>query len=182
MSSEPELLVEVYDNYAEITGCRNAVGSIVIPAEYDGKPVTKIASGAFEGMLSITSVLLPDSLVEIGNRAFMSCSCITSMNIPDSVAKIGSAAFYGSGIKTVNIGAGVNEICSNAFGNCTNLDSIIVSNANTAYADEAGVLYTIDRAELVRYPAGRTDESYAIFNTVLRVSNFAFSYSQHLSL
>ncbi|HHT54504.1 MAG TPA: leucine-rich repeat domain-containing protein [Clostridiales bacterium] len=180
VSSEPELLIEVYESYAEITGCKNAVGSIVIPKEYNGKPVNRIAPGAFEGMLGITSVLLPDSLHEIGNRAFMSCSGLSSINIPDTVKTIGSAAFYGSGVKCVNIGAGVTEIGSNAFGNCTDLESIKVSAANTTYADESGVLYTIDRTELVRYPAGRTDESYTIYDTVQKVSNFAFSYSQHL--
>ncbi|NLW73799.1 MAG: leucine-rich repeat domain-containing protein [Clostridiales bacterium] len=180
ISSEPELFVEVYDNHAEITGCKNAIGSIVIPAEYAGKPVTRIASGAFEGMLNITSVLLPDSIIEIGDRAFMSCSGITSINIPDSVKKIGQAAFYGSGLKTINIGSGVNEIGQNAFGNCTKLESIIVSKANTTYADESGVLYSFDRTELIRYPAGRTDENYTIYNTVTHVRNFAFSYSQHL--
>ena len=101
VSSEPELLVEVYDNYAEITGCRNAVGSIVIPAEYDGKPVTKIASGAFEGMLSITSVLLPDSLVEIGNRA--SARQANFYEYPRLGCKIGSAVFTAGNRPSISV-------------------------------------------------------------------------------
>ena len=44
--------------------------NIVIPATYNGLPVTSIGSGAFSGCRSLTSVTIPDSVTSIGEYAF----------------------------------------------------------------------------------------------------------------
>ncbi len=177
----PEVEVKVYDTYAEITGCKNAIGGITIPAEYDGKPVTKIASEAFLGYSSMTSIVLPDSLTEIGDRAFLGCMGLTAVTIPDSVKVIGESAFYGCpALRAVNIGAGVTEIKSTAFGYCLLLDTINVAAANTAFAGADGVLFSTDMKTLISYPCGKAAESYAIPAGVTTVKNFAFAYAQNL--
>ncbi|MBR3446424.1 MAG: leucine-rich repeat protein, partial [Oscillospiraceae bacterium] len=65
----------------------------VIPAEIDGKPVTRIDSSAFAGCTSLTGVTIPDSVTSIGEYAFSGCSALTGITIPDAVTEIGEQAF-----------------------------------------------------------------------------------------
>ena len=62
-----------------ITGYRGISTDVVIPADIDGIPITEIAASAFvknfhEGYSvkddRITSVIIPDSVIIIGNSAF----------------------------------------------------------------------------------------------------------------
>ena len=66
---------------------------IVIPAKYNGLPVTSIGVEAFENCDGLTSVVIGDSVTTIGSFAFANCSSLTSITIPDSVTLIGERVF-----------------------------------------------------------------------------------------
>lgn len=68
---------------------------IFIAETYNGLPVKKIEEYAFRGYANITSVVIPESVVYIGNEAFYNCENLSSVNIPDNVAFIGEKAFSG---------------------------------------------------------------------------------------
>lgn len=179
---EPELIMKENGDTAEVIGCKNAVGSIDIPAEYNGKKVTKIGDGAFSGMLNIKSVKIPESVTEIGRKAFFSCTALTGVTIPDSVKKVGDYAFYGcSKLEAAVIGSGVSEIGSRAFNYCRSLTRIDVNDANKFYTDEGGVLYTADKAILIAYPAGLSATEFTVPASVTTVANFAFAYAGNLT-
>lgn len=62
-----------------------------------------IACDVFERCERLTSINIPDSVIEIGSYAFSSCSNLTSITIPDSVTQIGDSAFaYCSNLTTIN--------------------------------------------------------------------------------
>ena len=67
---------------------------IVIPNEIDGLTVKEISKNAFTES-DIVSVVLPNTLIRIGDYAFYSCHSLTSITIPASVVEIGDCAFYG---------------------------------------------------------------------------------------
>ena len=66
---------------------------VVVPAEYNGKPVTGIAAKAFLDEQIIQEVVLPDTITFIGERAFYYMGTITAITLPDSVVEIRAEAF-----------------------------------------------------------------------------------------
>ena len=112
-----------------ITGADETVKNVLIPAQIDGVTIVGIEPYAFtkrdsyngyvEENTTLTSVSIPNTIVEIGEcafeqctalstlrfasgsklttigaNAFRSCSSITSLAIPDSARNIGDGAFY----------------------------------------------------------------------------------------
>jgi len=66
---------------------------IVIPAVYEGLPVTTIGYAAFYNFFAFTSITIPDSVTTIGESAFNGCVSLTDITIPNSVTHIGAFAF-----------------------------------------------------------------------------------------
>ena len=150
-------------------GC-SSLTSVTIP-----HGVTSIGGAAFWGCSSLTSVTIPDSVTSIGEWAFSDCSSLTSVTIPDSVTSIGDCAFYGCiSLTSVTIGNGVTSI-NDSFSGCVSLKSFTVSESNSAYSSKDGVLFNKNKTKLVAYPAGKTNTSYTIPNSVSEIKEWAFS-------
>lgn len=80
------------EDHIEITGCTVKEGTLEIPAEIDGKPVTVIGAAAFYGE-KFDSVVIPDSVTEIAGGAFWKCANLTKVSLPSSVVSLGNHAF-----------------------------------------------------------------------------------------
>lgn len=99
-----------------------AITSVVIPDS-----VQEIGSGAFYGCAALTSVTMGNSVQKIGRSAFEYCRALTAITIPDSVKEIGYYAFDGcSALTSLTIGNSVTEISSDAFRGCSSLIAIII--------------------------------------------------------
>ncbi len=137
--------------------------------------VTNIGSTAFEECTNLTNVTIPDSITSIGDEAFYDCTGLTSVTIPDSVTDIGNFAFSGcTSLTSVTIPDSVTSIGDEAFYDCTGLTEIQVSTGNTAYSSKNGVLFNKDETDLICYPAGKTETSYKIPNSVTSIGYSAF--------
>ena len=100
------------------------VGDIVIPNEFDGKPVFEIDYCGFNMQTKMTSVKLPDGLKKISACAFDNCIGLTEIVIPDGVTVIEKFAFENCyNLKSVVIGKSVKEIGHHAFYQCHDLTS-----------------------------------------------------------
>ncbi len=105
----------------------------VIPAEIDGKRVTKIDYAAFSYCDNLESITIPDSVTSIDYSAFRGCSNLTRITIPDSVTYIGDSAFYGCrSLTSIMIPDSVRTIGGCAFQDCTSLKSIKIPNSVTS--------------------------------------------------
>lgn len=85
-----------------------------------------------------------------------------------------------SSIKSIYIPATVNDIYSNSITACISLESITVDENNQYYSSQDGVLFNKEKSVLMTYPAGKTDVSYNVPDTVWKVEEYAFDYSQYL--
>ena len=90
------------------------------------------------------------------------------------VTAIAPNAFFGTeGLERVNIPKSVTGIGEYAFGGCPSLTGIFVDSKNTAYAsDDAGVLMTKDKTQLIQAPGAIT--GYTMASTVTTVREGAF--------
>jgi hypothetical protein len=96
--------------------------NVTVPSTYNGLPVKEIASGAF-AQSEITSVILPDSMVSIGQAAFGQCEKLTTVDL-GGTKSIGLGAFGGcSALTAINLEA-VTEIGAIAFSSCSALEIV----------------------------------------------------------
>lgn len=160
-----------------ITGCnKSAKGAITMPSKIDGMPVTSIGDWAFRDCTGLTSIMIPNSVTSIGNGTFNGCSSLTSITIPDSVTSIGYYAFWDcSGLTSITIPNSVTSIGYVAFSGCTGLTSINVASGNNYYSGNNGVLFNKKKTELIRYPAGKSQTSYTIPDSVTSIRGNAFA-------
>jgi hypothetical protein len=97
--------------------------------------VTNIGDFAFVFCTSLTYVTIPDSVISIGSRAFLFCIRLISISIPDSVTSIGDYA----------------------FSDCTSLISINVNSENQYFSDIDGVLFDKNQKTLIQYPIDKKE-------------------------
>ena len=82
---------------------------------------------------SLTSIIIPSSVISIGTYAFYRCTRLTSITIPSSVISIGSYAFNGCSLLTsITIPSSVTSIKDSTFNNCSGLTSITIPNSVTS--------------------------------------------------
>ena len=137
----PELTFTLNEdgNSYSVTDCdESASGELIIPATYNGKPVTSIGEGAFYGCASLTSVTIGNSVTTIGDYAFSNCGSLSSVSIPNSVATIGAAAFRCcDSLISVTIPDSVTAIDNQAFFYCYSLASVTIGDSVTTIGDYA---------------------------------------------
>ena len=116
--------------WSKFNGCRSLT-SLVIPDS-----VTNIGDYAFSGCRSLTDIVIPDSVTNIGNFAFWNCRSLTNIVIPDSVTNIGDNAFeYCFSLSNLIIPDGVTSIGDGAFVGCTSLTDIVIPDSVTNIGD-----------------------------------------------
>ena len=121
-----DLKIHKYTTYVEIAGCNDSATSLTIPATIDGLPVISIGGGAFynDGK-NLTSITLPESIINIGSYAFYYCENLEKIVLPDSVQELGESAFkYCSALKSVKLPKYLKMIESSMFEGCISLISI----------------------------------------------------------
>lgn len=113
-----------------VTGYEGYETDIVIAEKYKGLPVTCISASAFENFDSLTSILIPETIIQIGPSAFSGCSSLKEVYIPKSVEYIGRGAFSEcESLEKVIFAEGIKEIDSYAFSRCTSLKKVYMPNS-----------------------------------------------------
>ena len=105
-----KIICEEAFRWSKTIGCL-FLKSLVIPDS-----VTNIGDYAFWGCKSLKSLVIPDSVTSIGDYAFDDCTSLSSLVIPEGVTSIGHCAFRGCySLKSLVIPASVGNIIGNPF-------------------------------------------------------------------
>lgn len=90
----PEWRGTIYNDFAACVNLKSAV----LPENCYS------LNGTFENCLSLEKVVLPKSLVEIGDATFAGCESLEELTVPENVTKISPDAFSGCGnLKTLTV-------------------------------------------------------------------------------
>jgi len=177
-------------------GCTN-LRTVTIP-----ESVTQIGSYAFAYCSSISNISMPDSVTDIGDyvflncekmanvklsnklktiRGFNGCSNLASIEIPDGVLTITSYAFSGcASLQSITLPASLTSVHPMSFYECSSLTSIDVDSKNVTFCSIDGVLFSMDKTQLICYPNGKADMYYEIPSSVSVIGDYAFEYNNNL--
>lgn len=108
-----------------------------------------IGQGLFANCDYLTKVILPTDVTTIEKDAFMNCKSLAKIEIPASVSNL----LPSSG--------------------CTALKDIEVSEANSNYSSDNGVLLNAQQTNIVWFPMGKQGE-YSLPSTITSIGNYAF--------
>ncbi|MDD4000999.1 MAG: leucine-rich repeat domain-containing protein, partial [Bacilli bacterium] len=165
---------------------------------FEDSPLQSISSETFVSDTALTSVRLPNNLVDIYSCAFLSTFSLKSIVFPDSLKYVGIQAFQYSGLETVTFNEGIQGVDSSSFSynmslqsiyipesmfridnlaflGCEKLSSIEVSINNDHFKFENGVLYNYDKTEIYIYLPSNQAISYTLPETITSLRPAAFS-------
>jgi hypothetical protein len=137
---------------------------ILIPSEYQGKPVVGVKTFAFcnqetyKGDDKLTGISFPDSITSIGTYSFACCTKLERVSLPQSLNTIEAGAFCettslknitfpsslkvidkiafnGTGLEKVVIPEGVTTLGYEAFGYSKNIKSVTLPTTITDFGD-----------------------------------------------
>ena len=123
-----------------ITGYNGSPVTVTIPNTTNSRPVVSIATTAFFGKTTMTSITFSTNLTNIDYEAFGSCSALTSVTIPNGVAgtNVGQYMFLQcSSLTNVTLPDRLGIIPEEMFGECTALASITVPASVTNIQQDA---------------------------------------------
>lgn len=114
-----------YDaNYAILRGYDGAGGDVVVPAEIDGFTVDVIGINVFKSD-TITSLTLPETVLELRSNAVASCEKLTNVTLSQSLVVINRMNFFScNALSEVTIPASVRYIGDTSFRFCDALRKI----------------------------------------------------------
>ncbi len=147
---------------------------VLIPDAIDGLPVTALGHRAFYEK-TVTTVVVPDSVTEIGAACFSGDNYLVSLTLPDGLAELSYGALEScyslmdfdlpKGLKTIGAGAlqsifylthltipaGVTDIEQMNFLMMHGLEEVSVAEGSTSFTYDAenGLLMTADKARLL---------------------------------
>ena len=146
---------------AESCVSQGTQGNVTIPGSVSGYLVTAVAPYAFNLCAHLTSVTLPDGVMEIGHHAFANCAGLQSVSIPSTVRMIGVSCFeYCRSLTAVSLPEGITEIPDMLFDNCEGLESFHIPMSVRTIGNEAFAFSGVRELEI---PSGVTSIGYCPF-------------------
>lgn len=106
---------------------------------------------------------------------FASRDLIRSVTLEDGVYTVGANAFCGyEKLEEVSLPGDIGRVDPTAFMCCYKLKDITLREGEGEYSSRDGVVFTMDESVLVVYPAGKTENSYAVPESVEIIGEYAF--------
>ena len=109
-------------------------GNVVIPEKvsYNNEEyvVTSLSTSAFSDQNAITSIQLPNSIIEIGARCFSSCDALATVDLPDNITSLPDYCFsYCKSLNSITLPNNITSLGDYCFTDCSNLSSITLPNS-----------------------------------------------------
>lgn len=137
-----------------------------------------IGMNSFFNMENLKNVKLVNT-IHIKPSAFAENKKLTNVILPDSITTIDNLGFCGTNIRTINIPSSLQKLGASVFDNCKNLTEF-TGGRTSKFVVQDGVLYTANMKSLIKYPAKKSNSSFTVPDSVVRVKTRAFEYNNNL--
>ena len=158
-----------------------------------GEYASVIDACQFAGCTNLKEVKGLENIKSIGEGAFYKCSSLESLTIPSNVTKIEPWAFKESGLKSMNISAGVTSLGDYAFADCRHLENFTFSEDCELTAIPNYFLYNAVKLDNIALPKNTlTIGDYAFYGCTLmkeckisskitKIGDYAFNQCNNLN-
>ncbi len=127
---------------------------ILYNSNYTIKSKDSIDIGAFTWW---STVEIPNSITDIGDKAFYGCHYLTKIELPDTIRSIGKCAFAYTELTEITIPKSVVSISERAFEGCIHLKRISVASDHPVFCVEDGMLLTKDGMLTLALPSEKIE-------------------------
>lgn len=138
-------------------------GDITIPEVANGYAVIYIEAFAFE-RAAITSVVIPNSVKDLGIGAFAGCADLKSVRLSNQLTKIEAETFFNcANLTSIDIPEGVTSIGDDAFYGCRQLKEATIPSSVVNFGEY--VFCSTGFTSMPKLPEGLTTIPYGIFQS-----------------
>lgn len=122
--TEGDFNYSITDDAVTVVKYTGSDADVTIPDKIEGLDVTKLGE-AFLNNKTLTSVKMPDTLIEIANYAFRGCDKLTTVKFGKNVEKLGVWVFEGNkSLESVTLPEKLKIINQGDFRSCTSLTEV----------------------------------------------------------
>ena len=115
----------VTDGAGSLAAYTGTQAVVSIPPVIYGVPTTNILAGTFSAITGIRAIVIPDSVLSIGDGNFYGCSNLRAVRLPTYLKWLGVSTFgQCTNLAFINMPPGLTSIGPFSFQNCTSLTSI----------------------------------------------------------
>ena len=117
----PKTVTEVSFGYKyNLDQCFPNVEEVILP-----KSVVSIGDNSFYKCTKLSTINIPQKLNTIGHRAFYKCSSLDNIELPKTLTNVGNSVFYQcTSLKNITIEEGSTILGSSEFEDCTAIQNI----------------------------------------------------------
>ncbi len=150
---------------------------VQIPEQIGDLKVVSISPNAFAGNEILESVVIPDTVVQIGAGAFCDCKKLQSVTLPKDLTLLDKKVFQGTAIQEITLPASIQKIASSALGD--QLQRIELAGESKTFTAVDGILYNKKVTAFACVPQGRI--SITIPETIKGLKELDFAYVPSLT-
>ncbi|MFA7075248.1 MAG: leucine-rich repeat protein [Candidatus Izemoplasmatales bacterium] len=166
-------LVDSGTAYSVRKGTTEIYNVLIIPEMYLGIPVKYVEQSGFADCSGFTSVVLPNTIMNIGSYAFSGCRNLESIRIPSSVTSIGSKVFvYCDNLTSIKVDSGNDKYYSS--GNCVIERDMIRGTTKLVIGCKNSIIPYVDSIEYAAFYFCIGLETAKIPYTVTTIDTAAF--------
>ena len=140
-----------------------------------GSRVATLGEGAFMACTSLEEFTVPATMTKVGASVFADCTSLETISFAEDGKELefGANAFQNCiSLTVVNLPANVSKI-PGVFAGCTSLTEVNIDPASTFFTSVEGVVYDINKTEIIFFPTGKTGE-YTTPDTLTTINNGVF--------